>query len=154
MAALGIAFRAAGNDFRVYIGQFIKGSRQYGELVSADRLRPWIEIVPMGEGFTWETRDREQDTRKADGAWSLFKRRSPSRTKQCVGSVQRSSHAMARAHPATCLARRRGICSFRPRSSLPLSRPSHLVYIANNDSDLAYTAGSTGGGNLTIPSEG
>lgn len=72
-AALGVAFRAAGNDFRVYIGQFIKGSRQYGELVTAERLQPGIEIVPMGEGFTWETRDRERDTHKAHEAWSLFK---------------------------------------------------------------------------------
>jgi cob(I)alamin adenosyltransferase len=72
-AALGVAFRAAGNDFRVYIGQFIKGSRQYGELVTAERLRPSIEIAPMGEGFTWETRDRERDTQKAHEAWSVFK---------------------------------------------------------------------------------
>lgn len=83
-AALGIAFRAAGNDFRVYIGQFIKGSRQYGELVAADRLWPWIEIVPMGEGFTWETQDRERDTRKAQDAWSLFKSKLLSGTYQVV----------------------------------------------------------------------
>jgi len=38
-AALGVAFRAIGSDFKVFVGQFIKGSREYGELVTADRLK-------------------------------------------------------------------------------------------------------------------
>ncbi|MEK7879508.1 MAG: cob(I)yrinic acid a,c-diamide adenosyltransferase, partial [candidate division NC10 bacterium] len=29
-AALGIALRAVGHDFKVFVGQFIKGSRHYG----------------------------------------------------------------------------------------------------------------------------
>ncbi len=72
-AALGTALRAVGHDFKVFVGQFIKGSRHTGELVAAERLREWLEICPMGEGFTWETRDREQDTRKAREAWEIFK---------------------------------------------------------------------------------
>lgn len=72
-AALGMALRAVGHDFKVFVGQFIKGSRHTGELVAAERLREWLEIRPMGEGFTWETRDREQDTRKAREAWEIFK---------------------------------------------------------------------------------
>ncbi len=74
-AALGIAFRAIGSDFKVFVGQFIKGSRQYGELVTAERLKEWIEIHPMGEGFTWETKSRERDTEKAHEAWAFFKER-------------------------------------------------------------------------------
>lgn len=74
-AALGMAFRAAGHNYRVFIGQFIKGSRHYGELVTAERLKEWIEIHPMGEGFTWETRNRERDTQKAHEAWAFFKAR-------------------------------------------------------------------------------
>ncbi|HEU4365267.1 MAG TPA: cob(I)yrinic acid a,c-diamide adenosyltransferase, partial [Candidatus Krumholzibacteria bacterium] len=50
-AALGTAMRAVGVGFRVKIIQFIKGSWDYGELHSAEKLG--IEMVPMGEGFTW-----------------------------------------------------------------------------------------------------
>jgi cob(I)alamin adenosyltransferase len=72
-AALGMALRAVGHDLKVFIGQFIKGSRHTGELTAAERLRPWLEIRPMGEGFTWETKSRERDTEKAHEAWALFK---------------------------------------------------------------------------------
>jgi cob(I)alamin adenosyltransferase len=72
-AALGIALRAVGHDFRVFVGQFIKGSRHYGELVTADRLKEWLTICPMGEGFTWETKSRERDTQKAYQAWTFFR---------------------------------------------------------------------------------
>lgn len=72
-AALGMALRAVGHDFKVFVGQFIKGSRHYGELATADRLKEWLEICPMGEGFTWETKSRERDTEKAREAWALFK---------------------------------------------------------------------------------
>lgn len=74
-AALGMAFRSVGHDYKVFVGQFIKGSRHYGELVTAERLKEWIEIHPMGEGFTWETKSRERDTRKAHEAWAFFKSR-------------------------------------------------------------------------------
>ncbi len=72
-AALGIAFRAIGSGFRIFMGQFIKGNRQYGELVTAERLKDFIEIVPLGEGFTWETKSRERDTKKAHEAWEVCK---------------------------------------------------------------------------------
>jgi len=74
-AALGMAFRSAGHDYRVFIGQFIKGNRHYGELVTVERLKEWIEIHPMGEGFTWETKSRERDTQKGHEAWAFFKER-------------------------------------------------------------------------------
>lgn len=67
-AAIGTAFRAAGVGFRVKMIQFIKGSWEYGELRSAEKLDNF-EIVPMGEGFTWETKDRERDTEIAHRAW-------------------------------------------------------------------------------------
>lgn len=72
-AALGIAFRAIGSGFKIFMGQFIKGSRHYGELVTAEMLKEFIEIVPMGEGFTWETKSRKRDTQKAHEAWALFR---------------------------------------------------------------------------------
>jgi cob(I)alamin adenosyltransferase len=67
-AAIGTAFRAIGVGFKVKMIQFIKGSWDYGELHTAEKL-DGFEIVPMGEGFTWETKDRERDTRIAHEAW-------------------------------------------------------------------------------------
>jgi cob(I)alamin adenosyltransferase len=66
-AALGTAFRAVGVGFKVKMIQFIKGSWDYGELHSAAKLG--FEIVPMGEGFTWETKDRERDIAVAWKTW-------------------------------------------------------------------------------------
>ena len=72
-AALGTALRAVGVGFKVFIVQFIKGSWDYGELHSIDKLKPNLEIKPMGEGFTWETKDKERDTRVAHEAWDFCK---------------------------------------------------------------------------------
>jgi cob(I)alamin adenosyltransferase len=69
-AALGTAIRAVGVGFRVKMIQFIKGSWDYGELHVADKL-DGLEIVPMGEGFTWETKDRERDMEVAAKAWAV-----------------------------------------------------------------------------------
>jgi cob(I)alamin adenosyltransferase len=66
-AALGTAFRAIGVGFRVKMIQFIKGSWDYGELHAAAKLG--FEIIPMGEGFTWETKNRERDTQVAWRTW-------------------------------------------------------------------------------------
>lgn len=66
-AAMGTAFRALGVGFKVKMIQFIKGSWDYGELHSAKKLG--FEIVPMGEGFTWETKDRERDIAVAWRTW-------------------------------------------------------------------------------------
>lgn len=67
-AAIGTAFRAVGVGFKVKMIQFIKGSWDYGELHTAEQIENF-EIVPMGEGFTWETKDREQDTKVAHDTW-------------------------------------------------------------------------------------
>src|ERR1700709_1038635 len=54
-AALGTAFRAAGNGLRVLILQFLKGSWHYGELDSAEALSQVADfkyvIRQMGRGF-------------------------------------------------------------------------------------------------------
>jgi cob(I)alamin adenosyltransferase len=72
-AALGAALRAVGCEFRVYMVQFIKGSWDYGELHVTERLAPYFDIEPMGEGFTWETKDKERDTKVAGEAWDRCK---------------------------------------------------------------------------------
>lgn len=72
-AALGTALRAVGAGFKVFMVQFIKGSWDYGELHVAERLKPNFEIKPMGEGFTWETKDKKRDTEVAKKAWDFCK---------------------------------------------------------------------------------
>ena len=72
-AALGMAFRAAGTGMRVAIVQFIKGKWKYGELEAARQLKTPIEIYPMGEGFTWDTQNRDRDIEMTRKAWALCK---------------------------------------------------------------------------------
>ncbi len=50
-AAIGMAFRAVGRGWKVLMIQFGKGSWHYGELDTAERLKPDFEIIPMGKGF-------------------------------------------------------------------------------------------------------
>jgi cob(I)alamin adenosyltransferase len=72
-AALGLAFRALGCGFTVFMVQYIKGKWKTGEKKLADRLAPQIEIRPMGDGFTWNTKNREQDTATTLKIWEVSK---------------------------------------------------------------------------------
>ncbi len=65
-AALGLALRAAGYKHKVYIGQFLKG-QEYGELLSAKKLSPYITIEQFGrKGFIHVTKDPdEEDIKRA-----------------------------------------------------------------------------------------
>src|SRR5437764_10788623 len=60
-AALGLAFRALGQGMKVGIVQFIKGAIPTGEAALAARLSPALQMFTMGDGFTWNTQDRDQD---------------------------------------------------------------------------------------------
>lgn len=68
-AALGLAFRALGQGMRVGIVQFIKGALPTGEAALAARLAPALQMHTMGDGFTWNTQDREKDVASARKAW-------------------------------------------------------------------------------------
>jgi cob(I)alamin adenosyltransferase len=68
-AAIGMALRALGHGMRVLILQFLKGSRSYGELVLNETFGDRIEILPLGEGFTWEVKD-ERNRMLALDAWT------------------------------------------------------------------------------------
>ena len=50
-AAMGQALRAVGQGLKVLMLQFIKGTWDYGELVSTRRLEPDFQIKPLGKGF-------------------------------------------------------------------------------------------------------
>ncbi len=69
-AAFGLALRALGRGHRVGVVQFIKGAWATGERAAFERFGDQITWRTMGEGFTWETQDRERDVAAARAAWT------------------------------------------------------------------------------------
>jgi len=68
-AALGMVLRSLGHGYRVAIVQFIKGAWEPAEKAAFSHWGDQIEFHALGEGFTWETQDRERDIQKAQQAW-------------------------------------------------------------------------------------
>lgn len=69
-AALGLLVRAAGHGLRVGMFQFIKNSdARYGEHIAAEKLG--VEILPLGDGFTWLSDDIAADRALAERGWAL-----------------------------------------------------------------------------------
>jgi cob(I)alamin adenosyltransferase len=74
-AALGMVLRCLGHGYRVAIVQFIKGAWEPAEKAV---LGQWAQqegtgqlvFQAMGEGFTWDTQDRQRDTEIAHLAWT------------------------------------------------------------------------------------
>ena len=69
-AALGMVMRSLGHGYKVAIVQFIKGAWEPAEKAVLEQWSDQLNFHAMGEGFTWETQDRERDTEKAIAAWS------------------------------------------------------------------------------------
>lgn len=72
-AAMGLAVRAIGNGMKVGIVQFVKGVWETGERVVLDKFPELCVIRAMGEGFSWETQDRQRDIAAAENAWQMAK---------------------------------------------------------------------------------
>ncbi|MFP5349286.1 MAG: cob(I)yrinic acid a,c-diamide adenosyltransferase [Gammaproteobacteria bacterium] len=72
-SAFGMVARALGHGLRVAVVQFIKGSFSTGEEAFFRRFSE-VDYYVMGEGFTWETQDRERDIRAARAAWERARR--------------------------------------------------------------------------------
>ena len=72
-AAMGLAARAIGNDIKVGIVQFVKGVWETGERKVLDAFPDLCTIKAMGEGFTWDTQDRDRDVAAAQKAWEMAK---------------------------------------------------------------------------------
>lgn len=68
-AALGMVLRSLGHGYRVAIVQFIKGAWEPAEKAAFSHWGDQIEFHALGEGFTWETQDRQRDIQKAQQAW-------------------------------------------------------------------------------------
>ena len=60
-AAFGMALRCIGHGLKVGVVQFVKGMWQTGERAVFDRFPDLCVFKAMGEGFTWETQDKERD---------------------------------------------------------------------------------------------
>ena len=69
-AAFGLLLRALGRGFRAGVVQFGKGAWDTGERHAIERFPDQVVWHALGEGFTWETQDRERDVAAAERAWA------------------------------------------------------------------------------------
>lgn len=75
-AALGLVMRAWGQGLRVIMLQFIKAhTGNWGEIRAARKMG--VELVPLGDGFTWMSKDIEHDRALAQQCWA-----------RCRGAIQ------------------------------------------------------------------
>src|SRR5450432_2160563 len=70
-AAFGLLLRAVGHGWKVGVVQFIKGAWETGERRAFAAFGEQVQWRTMGEGFTWETQDRDRDIAAARAAWSV-----------------------------------------------------------------------------------
>ncbi len=68
-AAFGLIMRTLGHGLKVGVVQFVKGRRETGERQILEKFADQVTVKVMGEGFTWETQDRERDIEAAKAAW-------------------------------------------------------------------------------------
>ena len=69
-AALGVLTRAWGQGMKVVMLQFLKKQTgSWGEVKAAKKMD--IEVIPLGNGFTWMSQNIEQDRALAQECWQL-----------------------------------------------------------------------------------
>ena len=73
-AAFGMALRAIGHGMKVGVVQFVKGAWNTGERTVLERFPDLVAIKALGEGFTWNTADRERDIAAARAAFDEARR--------------------------------------------------------------------------------
>jgi cob(I)alamin adenosyltransferase len=82
-SALGMLLRCYGHGMKVAMLQFIKSKEhQYGEHRAAEKLG--VEIIPLGAGFTWLSKDIEIDKALARDCWALCKQKIMSGEYDCI----------------------------------------------------------------------
>jgi cob(I)alamin adenosyltransferase len=72
-AAFGLLLRMVGRGRKCAVVQFIKGAWSTSERPALERFGDLVEWHSMGEGFTWETQDRERDVAACRRAWDKVK---------------------------------------------------------------------------------
>jgi cob(I)alamin adenosyltransferase len=71
-SAFGMVARTLGYGRRAAVFQFIKGAQEVGERAFFSR-HPDVTWENCGEGFTWETQDRQRDIAAARAGWEKAK---------------------------------------------------------------------------------
>tara|TARA_B110001452_G_scaffold248934_1_gene236076 strand:+ start:151 stop:759 length:609 start_codon:yes stop_codon:yes gene_type:complete len=71
-AGFGTVLRAVGHGQKASVVQFVKGQWPCGERNVLEKLG--VEFCVMGTGFTWNTQDKELDTKAAQAAWQEAKK--------------------------------------------------------------------------------
>ncbi|GAA3957283.1 cob(I)yrinic acid a,c-diamide adenosyltransferase [Allohahella marinimesophila] len=69
-SGFGMVARALGHGMKVGVVQFIKGAFSTGEQAFFKNL-PNVDYHVMGQGYTWDTQDREKDVKAATEAWAI-----------------------------------------------------------------------------------
>jgi cob(I)alamin adenosyltransferase len=72
-AAFGMVLRCIGHGMQVGVVQFVKGAWGTGERDVLAKFPGLVTCRAMGEGFTWDTQDRERDIAAARAAWDMAK---------------------------------------------------------------------------------
>ena len=73
-SAFGMVFRCIAHGLKTGVVQFIKGGMDTGERnLITTHFGDLCDFHTMGEGFTWETQDRERDVTAATAAWEKAK---------------------------------------------------------------------------------
>ncbi len=73
-AAMGMLMRAWGRDMKVTAVQFIKDElSNYGEALAAERMG--IEIIQVGDGCTWKSKDMNKTIACGVEGWEIAKQK-------------------------------------------------------------------------------
>lgn len=69
-SAFGMVARSLGYGYQVGVAQFIKSRRDTGEEIFLGK-QPGVQWHVLGDGFTWETQNRDADIATAQRAWAV-----------------------------------------------------------------------------------
>ncbi len=73
-SGFGMVARSLGHNMKVGVVQFIKGTFSTGEETFFRRFPNDVEYHVMGDGFTWDTQNLEQDIASAEAGWAVCKK--------------------------------------------------------------------------------
>ena len=73
-AAFGMVFRCIGHGMKAGVIHFVKGAWGTGERTVLEKFPELVTKKAMGEGFTWETQDKDRDIAHAREGWEEAKR--------------------------------------------------------------------------------
>ncbi|NOQ82109.1 MAG: cob(I)yrinic acid a,c-diamide adenosyltransferase [Methylophaga sp.] len=70
-SGFGMVARALGHNMKVGVVQFIKGAYSTGEEAFFRRFPDDVEYHVVGDGFTWDTQNLQQDIASAEAGWEI-----------------------------------------------------------------------------------